>query len=173
MKKVLESLKSLNEIIDVFGDDFEMPSSWPDSFKEIFRITVSDGEVSDKERAYLRRRGQEAGIDGDEIDIVIDRAIKRAKEFDLDDNISDDDIYEELPPELARYRGIIEAMENGDVTGAIAAGVKCFLPLILVCLAIIVIAFIVKWWLGIIALFGVAAYLCVKAYGIYKQLEDL
>lgn len=86
-----------------------------------------------------------------------------------DPDISDDD--DDLPPELQKYEKLLEAVEEGDWFAVARAAAPMFLPKILLGVAVIVICFFVKWWLGIIAIVGAIAYVAYACYSMYNKFE--
>ena len=162
------------DLLDNIDDSF--PSTWSKDLKQTVRIAVKGNKISERERELLHRKGAKENIDPEEIDMVVDRIIasqledeKLMNELDLDDDDFDDD----LPPEIKKYLPVIEAMEDGDVMSIVMACLKCFAPLLMCCLALIVVCFFIKWWLGLLSILGVAVFLSLKAYGIYKKLDEM
>lgn len=172
MKEINSLLAQAAKAMDMLDNlDDTFPSGWSKEFKEIVRIAIRGNKITKKERDYLHRRGAKDGIEPEEIDMVIDRKIKEAIE---DEKLFDDDDFDdELPPELKKYMPLIEAMEDGDVISIVGACIGCFAPLLLCCLAVIVVCFFIKWWLGLLSIFGAAVVLCMKAYSIYTKLDEM
>lgn len=177
MKEINSLLQQATKALDLLDNiDDSFPSTWSKDLKQTVRIAVKGNKISERERELLHRKGAKDNIDPEEIDMVVDRIIasqledeKLMNELDLDDDDFDDD----LPPEIKKYLPVIEAMEDGDVMSIVMACLKCFAPLLLCCLALIVVCFFIKWWLGLLSILGVAVFLCLKAYGIYKKLDEM
>ena len=177
MKEINSLLQQATKALDLLDNiDDSFPSTWSKDLKQTVRIAVKGNKISERERELLHRKGAQDNIDPEEIDMVVDRIIasqledeKLMNELDLDDDDFDDD----LPPEIKKYLPVIEAMEDGDVMSIVMACLKCFAPLLLCCLALIVVCFFIKWWLGLLSILGVAVFLCLKAYGIYKKLDEM
>ncbi|MDE6809661.1 MAG: hypothetical protein K2J42_06190 [Muribaculaceae bacterium] len=177
MKEINSLLQQATKALDLLDNiDDSFPSTWSKDLKQTVRIAVKGNKISERERELLHRKGAKENIDPEEIDMVVDRIIasqledeKLMNELDLDDDDFDDD----LPPEIKKYLPVIEAMEDGDVMSIVMACLKCFAPLLLCCLALIVVCFFIKWWLGLLSILGVAVFLCLKAYGIYKKLDEM
>lgn len=177
-------LKNFNAALQSIVNDEDMvklPSTWPDEFKELFRVTVNKSCIADKDRDYLHRRGEKVNIDAEEIDIYIDRTTehyaeeeREDREMDDDDDREDlgmDDLDDELPPEFKKYAPVLECLMDEDYARGAMEAAKLFAPLLLICLAIIVVCFIIKWWLGLMAIIGVIVYLCMKGYALYNKFE--
>lgn len=177
MKEINSLLQQATKALDLLDNiDDSFPSTWSKDLKQTVRIAVKGNKISERERELLHRKGAKENIDPEEIDMVVDRIIasqledeKLMNDLDLDDDDFDDD----LPPEIKKYLPVIEAMEDGDVMSIVMACLKCFAPLLLCCLALIVVCFFIKWWLGLLSILGVAVFLCLKAYGIYKKLDEM
>lgn len=177
MKEINSLLQQATKALDLLDNiDDSFPSTWSKDLKQTVRIAVKGNKISERERELLHRKGAKENIDPEEIDMVVDRIIasqledeKLMNELDLDDDDFDDD----LPPEIKKYLPVIEAMEDGDVMSIVMACLKCFAPLLMCCLALIVVCFFIKWWLGLLSILGVAVFLCLKAYGIYKKLDEM
>jgi len=84
----------------------------------------------------------------------------------------DDDDDDELPPELRKYMPLMEAIEDGDYGEIVSCALKLFFVPLLIALVVIIVAFMIKWWLGFLAFFGVLIFFVYKGYGIYRKLED-
>lgn len=177
MKEINSLLQQATKALDLLDNiDDSFPSTWSKDLKQTVRIAVKGNKISERERELLHRKGAKENIDPEEIDMVVDRIIasqledeKLMNELDLDDDDFDDD----LPPEIKKYLPVIEAMEDGDVMSIVMACLKCFAPLLMCCLALIVVCFFIKWWLGLLSILGVAVFLSLKAYGIYKKLDEM
>ena len=177
MKEINSLLQQATKALDLLDNiDDSFPSTWSKDLKQTVRIAVKGNKISERERELLHRKGAKENIDPEEIDMVVDRIIasqledeKLMNDLDLDDDDFDDD----LPPEIKKYLPVIEAMEDGDVMSIVMACLKCFAPLLLCCLALIVVCFFIKWWLGLLSILGVAVFLFMKAYGIYKKLDEM
>ena len=177
MKEINSLLQQATKALDLlYNIDDSFPSTWSKDLKQTVRIAVKGNKISERERELLHRKGAKENIDPEEIDMVVDRIIasqledeKLMNELDLDDDDFDDD----LPPEIKKYLPVIEAMEDGDVMSIVMACLKCFAPLLMCCLALIVVCFFIKWWLGLLSILGVAVFLSLKAYGIYKKLDEM
>lgn len=177
MKEINSLLQQATKALDLLDNiDDSFPSTWSKDLKQTVRIAVKGNKISERERELLHRKGAKDNIDPEEIDMVVDRIIasqledeKLMNELDLDDDDFDDD----LPPEIKKYLPVIEAMEDGDVMSIVMACLKCFAPLLLCCLALIVVCFFIKWWLGLLSILGVVVFLSLKAYGIYNKLDEM
>ena len=45
----------------------------PEKYKNLVYLTLQDGEITEKERAFLLRKGEEYGLDGDTLEFFIDK----------------------------------------------------------------------------------------------------
>lgn len=80
-------------------------------------------------------------------------------------------VEDEFPPELKKYASILEALEEENYAGIAIKAAKLFAPMLLICLAIIVVCFIIKWWLGLMAILGVVIYLGIKGYALFQKFQ--
>jgi|GEM_PF-5149957 len=63
-----------------------------------------------------------------------------------------DDIINNLPPELEPFREAVKAALDGDTTEAVIKVVMKLLPLVGIAIAVIIVGFIIKWWVGLLAI---------------------
>lgn len=64
-----------------------------------------------------------------------------------------------LPKELQPFRGAVEELLRGNMFKAVLLVITKLLPLVAIALAIIIMAFCIKWWLGLLAIPFVAGWL--------------
>jgi len=77
------------------------------------------------------------------------------------------EILNRMPTELTPFRNAIGCLINGDETGAIWKIVKHLGSWILIALAIIIVGFIIKWWIGLLAI------PCAIVWLIWKVISTL
>lgn len=172
MKEINSLLQQVTKTFDLLDNiDNSFPSTWSKDLKQTVKIAVKGNKISEREREFLHRKGAKENIEPEEIDMIVDRIIVSQLEDEKLMKEIDDDFDDELPSEIKKYMPIIVAMEDGDVISIVNACVRCFAPLLLCCLAVIVVCFFIKWWIGLLSILGVAVFLCMKAYGIYKKLD--
>lgn len=180
MKEINSLLRQAAKTFDLIDDvENNFPPTWSKDLKQTVKIAVKGNKITEREREFLHRKGAKEDIEPEEIDMVVDRLIasqledeKLMREIEADDD-DDDDFDDDLPPELKKYMPVIEALEDGEVMSIVMACLRCFAPLLLCCLAVIVVCFFIKWWLGLLSILGVAVFLCMKAYSIYKKLDEM
>ncbi|MDE5572554.1 MAG: hypothetical protein K2N79_00165 [Muribaculaceae bacterium] len=172
MKEINSLLQQVTKTFDLLDNiDNSFPSTWSKDLKQTVKIAVKGNKISESEREFLHRKGAKENIEPEEIDMIVDRIIVSQLEDEKLMKEIDDDFDDEFPSEIKKYMPIIVAMEDGDVISIVKACVRCFAPLLLCCLAVIVVCFFIKWWIGLLSILGVAVFLCMKAYGIYKKLD--
>lgn len=174
MKEIESLLRQATKALDLLDNiDDSFPSTWSKDLKQTVKIAVKGNKISERERELLHRKGAKEDIEPAEIDMVVDRIIASQLEDEKLMKELDEDFDDDFPPEIKKYLPIIEAMDDGDVMSIVGACLRCFAPLLLCCLAVIVVCFFIKWWLGLLSILGVAVFLCMKAYGIYKNLDEM
>lgn len=90
-----------------------------------------------------------------------------------DDDDESDSLREDVPTALKKYLPVIEALEEGNTMLIINAILKLFFVKIMVCLAVIVVCFFAKWWLGLVALSSIVVYAAMKAFSLFKKFEEV
>ena len=70
---------------------------YPDELIELLNAFLSDGKISERERAALLKRAERCGVDPEEFDLYIDSKVQEVeKNIDQDDfSEYDDDLSEE------------------------------------------------------------------------------
>ncbi len=93
---------------------------YPDELMELLNAFLTDGEISDRERAALLKRAEKCGVDPEEFDLFIDSKVQEVEMSQIsssedDDNDDDDDnsriAYHPLSAEMLEY---IKSMSSDD-----------------------------------------------------------
>ena len=140
MKEINSLLQQATKALDLLDNiDDNFPSTWSKDLKQTVKIAVKGNKISERERELLHRKGAKENIEPEEIDMVVDRIIAEQLEDEKLIKEIDDDFDDDLPPEIKKYLPVIEAIEDGDVMSIVMACLKCLAPLLLCCLAVIVV----------------------------------